>query len=204
MPQPFSDLYDFVLPYLPGAEIPLVDASIRKAARDFLRRTTLKREEFAFPTVPGVSQYQLNGLSGQVSSVMWVREEGQEGLLPVATEDYRRQNGRRTAWWSPTPTVLALYPTPEKVVEMRLEAAVTLPLDATDLPDNLLDTYAEVLASGVLSMMYAMPGKPWTSRDAAVVAGRAYSQEIKTIRGRLRDGGQSNQSTFSPTFKFGA
>ena len=56
---------------------------------------------------------------------------------------------------------------------------------------------------GTLSMMYGMAGKPWTSTKGAQEAGRGFSQEIKSIRGRLRDGGQPNQSTFSPLFKFG-
>lgn len=204
MPMPFSALYDHVLPYLPGAEKPLVDANIRKAAREFLRRTTLVREDFAFTTQPGVDKYQLNGQKGQVSSIIAVHADGNPRPLPVATEEARARGGKKLSWWSPVPTVLAIYPVPDREIGITLEAVVTLRLDATELPDDIVETYVDALAAGTLALMYAMPGKPWTSKEGAQVSGRAFGSEIKSIRGKLRDGGQPNRSTFTPMFRFGA
>ena len=205
MSQPFKVMSDLLLPSLPGADTPIVDASIRKGVREFMKRTTLYRETFAFDTVPGTDRYQLLAQTGQVSAVVHVYEAGKPHPLPVATEEMRRVLLPRVglAWWSPLPTVLALYPTPDEVVSLTVEAAVTLPQDAVEIPDGLFDNYGEVVASGILSIMYAMPGKPWTSEKAATVAGRAFSQEIKTLRGRLRDGGQPNQTVFTPLARFG-
>lgn len=205
MPQPFSVLYDLLLPYLPGADKPIVDASIRKGVREFMKRTTLYRETFAFSTTPGIDRYELNGQTGQVSAVMHVYKAGDPNPLPVATEEARRVLIARPqlAWWSPLPTVLAVFPSPTEAVALTVEAAVTLRQDAEEIPDGLFESYGEIVASGILSIMYTMPGKPWTSDKAAVVSARAFSQEIKTLRGRLRDGGQPNQTVFSPIARFG-
>lgn len=207
MPQPFSIMYDLVIPYLPGADTPIIDASIRKAVREFLKRTTLQRETFQFTAVPGTARYQLNATTGQVSSVLAVYRDDDAYPLPVATEEDRRRHVTgsiaRPGWWSPLPTQIEVWPTPVAGNVFTVEAAITLPQDATELPDGLYESYGETIAMGVLAVMYSMPGKPWTSNNAAQTAGRGFSAEIKTLRGRLRDGGQPNHSTFTAVAKFG-
>lgn len=58
--RPFSDLYNYVLPYVPGVETPLVDFHIRRVVREFCRRTTLWRHRVELTTEPGVPDYILS------------------------------------------------------------------------------------------------------------------------------------------------
>lgn len=206
---PFSRLYDQVLPYIPGAELPIVDVQIRKALREFMKRTTLIRETFVFPTVDGSSTYALTPAFGQVSSVLHVSidNNGTDRELPVRPEELRYANADEStpnSWWTTVPGMLTLYPTPDAAYSVSIIAVVTLKQDDTTFPEELATNYAEVIAAGAISALMAMPGKPWTSSANSQAAGRAFSDGIKTIRGGLRDGGQPNQSTFRGIARFGA
>lgn len=204
MAKPFTALHDDVIPYLPGAAVPIIDSAIRKATREFLRRTTVLRQEFTFTTTPGADTYRLTPAFGQVSSVLGVYEAGVDRPLPVATEHARHAGAvTQTAWQSPTPNVLRILPVPAEPKEFRVEAVITLGFEDTEFPDDIFENYSEALALGTLSVMYSMPGKPWTSADAARSAGRGFGNEIRRVRSLLRDGGQPNASTLTATFKFG-
>lgn len=203
---PFNALHKHILPYLPGAEPPIVDLQIRKIVREFMKRTTLTRETFQFITVPGVSAYQLTPVFGQVSAVIqaWIDAEMRD--LKVTTEEQRPpvNAGKPTGWFTLLPDLINLYPQPDAAYTVTVNAVITLDQAATTLPEELVKHYSEELSAGVLAAMFGMPGKPWTQAQSAKEAGRMYSAAIKTIRGRLRDGGQPNQSTFRGIARFGA
>lgn len=203
---PFSALYDYIIPYVPGVEKPIVDSQIRKATREFMKRTTLFRETFSFPTIPGTSTYQLVPTFGQVASVIqaWIDTDMHD--LKPAVEHKRPPVGARKpeAWFTTIPDMLTLYAQPDAVYTITVNAVVTLKIIDTELPRALALHHAEALSAGVLALLYSMPGKPWTQSDAAREAGRIYAGAINTIRASLRDGGQPNQSTFIGAAKFGA
>lgn len=203
---PFSSLYDQVLPYLPGAETPIVNAQIRKVVREFMKRTTIVRETFLFDTVPSVSTYQLNPTFGQVSSILEVWVDNGTRPIPPSVEENRvpTVEDKPRSWFTMLPHLLTMYPQPDGVYPIMCNAAITLTQTDTELPEELVAQYAEILAAGTLAAMFSMPGKPWTQTQAAKEAGRSFSGGIKTIRASLRDGGQPNQSTFRGIARFGA
>lgn len=201
----FSALYDQVLPYLPGAELAILDLQVRKVARDFMARTTIVREEFDFTTVAGTPSYRLTPVYGEVASIIDVRLQDANWPLPVVPEERRatRSPGQPQGWYAALNSMPVLYPTPDDAYNMRIIAAVRPSLATNDLPEDIVLEHAETLAAGILSAMYAMPGKPWTKTDVAAASGRAYSNSVKTIRSTLRDGGQPNVSTFVGARRFG-
>lgn len=203
----FDDLYDYVLPYLPGAEQGIVDFHIRRALREFLKRTAIWRQVIEFNTTAGVATYSLQPTEGVVSSVMDVRVDGR--YAPPVPEDRRDPYvapGVPSGWYNLLPQVITLYPQPLGVVPVRVEAILTLPVDDTvrTFPDHVRDEHAESIAAGAVSGMMLMPGKPWSKAESAAVYGRIFGSAIRDTRGKLRDGGQPNQSTFVGARKFGA
>lgn len=205
----FSDLYSQVLPYLSGAEIPIVDSQIRKAVREWMKRTTMYRETFTVVTLPGISDYKLlpaDPTTRQVCSIIAVYAQGNNNNpLRVVTEDRRPlvDPTEPTGWFSQLPDVVTLYPQPDAPYTFTVNAVLTLTQSATVMPEELIKQFGESLAAGVLSAMMDMPGKPWTQSQAARGYGRIFSGAIRTERGKLRDGGQPNQSTFQSIAKFG-
>lgn len=202
----FDDLYDFILPYLPGAEPGIVDLHIRRALREFLTRTTVWREVFEFNTVADTPTYQLQPTLGKVGSVLGVTIDG----VPVTSiPEHLRSSvmpaGVAQRWYGLLPEVISFYPVPAGVQAIKVEAAITLPVDGSlrQFPAEVYNEHAEAIAAGVIASMMQMPGKPWTQRDAALTYGRAFGSAIRDTRGKLRDGGQPNQSTFTGP-RFGA
>lgn len=203
----FESLYNLVLPYLPGAETPIVDLHIRRALRDFFKRTTVWRERFEFDTTPAISSYQLQPSTGTVAAVMNVHVRGNYvHPVPEDKRDPFRDAAEPNGWFTLLPQVINMYPTPNVVVPVSVEAAITLPVEDTlrIFPDEILEEHGEAVAAGVISGMMMMPGKPWTQRDAAGTYSRIFGSAIRDTRGKLRDGGQPNQSTFTPLYRFGA
>lgn len=202
---PFSRLYDQVLPYLPGAEPAIVDSQIRKVLREFMKRTTICRQSFYLTTVAGVSAYRLEPTFGQVSSVLHVWQDCGSPLPNVPEEMLApAADARPRGWYTLVPHIINLYPRPNAAYCYVVDAVITLKQDDTQFPEELAEQYSEALAAGVLSMMYSMPGKPWSQPDAARASGRVYSGVIQSIRSSLRDGGRPNQSTFRGIVRFGA
>lgn len=204
----FDVLYDYVLPYLPGAEKGIVDFHIRRVLREFFKRTTIWRLQFQFVTTPGTSDYQLvpGAANQQVSSILSVDVDTKE--VPVVPEDRRDRNatpGKPTGWYNTLPQLLTLYPTPDAAYTIRVNAALTLPIDTAErsVPANVINEYAEKLAAGVISGMMLMPGKPWTKLDVGASYGRIYGACLRETRGQIRDGGQPSASTFIAARKFG-
>jgi hypothetical protein len=204
---PFSALYDQVLPYLPGAELGIVDSNIRKAVREWMKRTTTFREIFVVDTVAGISDYRLLPASAnrQVSAIIAVYPDGEQRPIDVVPEDRRHPiaAGYPNKWFTQITDVLSFYPQPDNVYRYTVNAVTILKQDAVAMPEELIAFHGEPLAAGVLATMMGMPGKPWTQQQAGAQYGRIYSGAIRTERGKLRDGGQPNQSTFQPRVTFG-
>lgn len=198
----FDQLYDFVLPYLPGAETGIVDFHIRRTLREFFRRTTVWRETFEFDTALAgetyADTYQLTPSNGQVSSVLQVYLDGQQlGPVAEARRDPLASPRKPAGWHALVPHVLTLYPAPDAEYPVKVTAAITLPIgDVNEFPDSVLQAYAEPIAAGVIGAMLLMPGKPWSQSKAAPEYNRVFGGAVREIRGRLRDGGQPSHSTF--------
>jgi hypothetical protein len=200
-----NTMYSQILPYLPGAETPLVDLQLRKVLREFMKRTTIYRETFMFNTTPGVSTYKLVPVFGQVSSIIDAWGDNGKTLMRAIPEERRVPIEARKpyGWFSQVPDYVTFYPTPDAAYPIMVSAAIMLQLTDNEYPEEILHHHAEVVAAGVLAAMYGMPGKPWTQSKAAVDAGRMFGRGINTIRAKLRDGGQPNQSTFRGIVPFG-
>jgi hypothetical protein len=203
----FSTIYDQVIPYLPGAEPSIIDTQIRKAVREWMKRTTMYRETFIVTTVAGVSDYKLvpGSTDRMVSSIMAVYPAGSSLPMDPIQEDRRHliAAGQPRGWFSPLSDVISFYPQPDAAYDFTVNAVLTLPQNVSVMPEELAGQHAEALAAGVLSLMMDMPGKPWTQSQVARGYGRVYSGAIKTERGKLRDGGQPNHSTLQPRVRFG-
>lgn len=202
-----SDLHNHVVPFLPGAETTMIDYQSRRVLREFFKRTTVWREVFEFNTTAGVATYSLQPTAGIVAHVMQVFVDGKQAV-PVP-EDRRDMQAaaveKPTGWYSLLPQVLTLYPAPIGVVPVKVEAALTLDVAeaAPTYPDDVLNEHAEAIAAGVIGAMMLMPGKPWTQSEHGTMYSRIFGSAVRETRGKLRDGGQPNQSTFIAARRFG-
>lgn len=200
---PFSALYDNILPYLPGVETGVVDLQIRKALREFFKRTTLWRETFAFATVADQPLYQLLPATGTVHSIIGVTVN--DTPIGVVTEEARpapaqilaQEAATPTGWYSTYPSLISLLPKPSVGHAITVEAVITLPLDSAvvTFPEEAFNQYGEELASGALAILMTMPNKPWTNEKASGIHAGKFVRTCISVRARLRDGGRPNATT---------
>lgn len=198
----FSALYDHILPYLPGAELPVIDLHIRRVLREFYRRTTLWRETFEFATTTDRT-YLLTPTSGNVHSVLSVSVDGQridplpESRQPTPAQIAAMDPGVPCAWYSNYANMLSLDPTPTAGIPISAVGVITIPLDlaTTQFPEETYNDFCEPIAAGVIGEMMNMPGKPWTQEKSAGRFSGTFVRTVIATRAKLRDGGQPNVST---------
>lgn len=205
----YAELYDRILPYLPGAELPVVNLIIQRTARDFLRGSAVWQETLLVPTVTAQRDYVLSptAAGARPSSVLWVRENSRD--IPVVPEGLMRRMtttpGVPYGWYSEVPTILTLLPTPDAVYNVTVRVVLTLTVASaqSDIPEVLTKDYPEEVASGVLANMLLMPGKPWTNTNTAGLHAIQYAKAIRAIRAIAREGGRPGSSTVRG-IRFGA
>lgn len=200
----FSDLYDFILPSLPGAETGMVNLTIRRVLRDFFKRTTLYRESYSWTATAGKALYQLLPTAGAVHSILAVTVNGtpinamnESDRRPLAIES-AIASAAPTGWYSTYPPLITLVPTPKGGETITADAVLTVPLDNTVLtfPQMAFDEYGEEIGAGVVGVMMNLPSKPWSqSPDIAGMNLAKYARCVIAVRARLRDGGRPNNST---------
>lgn len=221
----FSTLYDWVMPELPGCDIPIINFHIRKQAREFLRRTTLWREDVTItlvagqalypivPIVPGVNPSDADTDVGVPLGVLTVCVNNQP-INPL-TEQTRPADGvliqpcQPNAWFQFTPDYIQFYPTPDNAATYTAIVQIykTIPLTSTDLvmPDALYSHYMEILANGVKASLMGMAKKPWSNQELALVYNRMFADGVLSTRDKYRSGGQRSATRITfPAFGHGA
>lgn len=197
---------NLTIPYLPGAEVGVIDLHARRCLREFFMRTTVWRQSVDFTTSAGNSDYRITMPTGQdVASILNVLRDPETGgeKKPLGkTTEVQRTSPHPPAmprgWYYSLPQVVSVWPVPDGVYNLTAELAITLPIlyDGEDtFPDDVFATYGEDIAAGIIGYMMGMPGKPWTQVQAGGGYVNRYENRIKTLRGKIRDGGSPNVST---------
>lgn len=208
----FSVLYDWVLPELPGCDLPIVNFHIRKVVRQFLKRTTLWREDVAIVLVPGQSLYPVTPIVPGVTPSDSDTDVGVPlGILTCTvnnqvinpiTEQTRPADGilvqpcQPNAFFQFTPDYVTFYPVPDNAATYTalLHIYKTIPLTAADqsMPDAIYSHYVEAIANGVKSSLMGMPKKPWSNIEMALTYNKMFADSTLALRDRFRSGGVRN------------
>ena len=165
-----ADFERFVVPFVEGAPAPAVDDAIVDAAVEFCTRTRLLRV-FLDPVtlVPGTAEYELDAPEGDTQIVDVVAAWLPEGRLTSKTRPELeeifpdgwawRQVGSTAEvrhFFCRLPGIIQLVPsvTVKAPRALRLEVAYAPKRNAQQLPDVLLDRYAEHLGNGALARLH--------------------------------------------------
>lgn len=212
MTNSITDFYDYVIPYVRGASTAVVDLEIRRILRQFFRRTTLLREVLPYTLTPSTSVLTIAPSVGagavDLAGVIDVEINGgyQNGtnyftrILPLPEQAQPRPG------WNPSPaqprgfnffppSLVVFSPLPDLPYPVLITVFETMPLDNTNTtyPAVALQ-YADTVGHGVIAALLAMPGKPWTDLQNAVLYQKLYGERALALRDQLRSGGVRNSS----------
>jgi len=174
----YTEMYQHVMPELPGCPKPLVMAKIRKIIREFCTETQVFTYELdAINVRDGVDTYDLDiPTCASMDTIKMVELDGVE-IYPVGDP---RGNG----YSMPNKCQIKLYNEPTRDIEQGLEVEIVLrPIPAgTKICCSLYEDYYQAWAYGVMAELMDQPGKSWSD---SVTAGK-YNGYYLDEKGKCR------------------
>lgn len=179
---PWSDFYNYVLPYVPGVGTDVADFAIRGAAIDFCEDTQIDQADLtAVDLSISAADYTLAPPSDQydIVQVMSVRCDD-HWLTPKTIDDLVRENGE---YWpemtavtprnftQKTQDTLTVFPLPTTAVTGALKVRVAMRPDiaASGMTDWVANRYRRDIAAGAIAELMDQPSKPWSNPERAKV-----------------------------------
>lgn len=200
----FTDLYEYAHAELPGCPEPFFTQQILQAGRRFCEKSGIWRQDLD-PTdlVDAQKEYTLSPIAGAVTydaridHIVTVRQNTDDG---VDAGDIGALINWRDYCFDASINQLEFRTAPTVDVTKGLEVmAVLVPhLSATDLPDWLLNRYAEALVAGAISRLALMPNKLWTSDKLAAAKNREWRNGISTAKADIASDYKLGSKGISP------
>lgn len=193
----FADMADNMMSEVAGAPLPLVERYLVKAAREWARRT---KSYVGWPGAPVDATGHVDltswlGADKQLMGINWASTYPDTGLLEPSTA---MQSARRGMLDGRTGTpvaftfasdVVQVYPAPPEGDTIIFEVTLMPTPGATGVEDDFADLWADDIENLALSMLFAMPGKPWSSAPQADYRRALYENAIADAEMRAVSGG---------------
>jgi hypothetical protein len=191
----WSDMSQLIRPYVPDAPELAVTEALKSTAADFFEKThTWLYNSVAIPAEAGISDYQLDVPKGAVLARVHQAWYDDHELEPVG-EDQVQMMARRY-WLMSTggpeyfsqqePCTLLLLPAPSTVQAggslIRTTLALRPSRDATGLPGELWDRYADALSYGARARLHEIPNQSFSSEEQATKFRRMHYGAIGAAR----------------------
>ena len=186
-----SAFFPRILPYLPGCPEPLVAQVLIDAAIEFCDSSLVLRQNLdTFNTVVGRVQYDLDAPSAQhdINRVMGVTLDGKElvagmsealrGDMPTAPAKPRGFYTDRTD----SVFTLMLSPPPDEVYSVLVNVALSPARTATQLDDDLYNTWINPIVSSAIARAMQIPGQPFSNPAQAQILLNSAARQTVTSR----------------------
>lgn len=188
-----EDFYKFVSFELPGCPEELMRQAIVYTAKDFCSRTHAWNV-FMDPIrlVDDVAEYELEypyGSKPVAAMAVWI---GARKLDPItsnqladALPDWQTAKSNEPRFYNAAKldSAITVYPTPiNSTAELTMRVALEPRLDSAQLPDMLLEKYADAIASGAKARLMVMPNKQWSAPANGVAYKAAYEGAVVEAR----------------------
>lgn len=202
MPQ-LSTVLDRVHDELPGVPEPVALRALSDSTKEFCKRTHIwqqdlsavrtraERTEFDLPTDPGV----------MIVALLEVRLATGELVPPYAGELTRllttpiSSSAKPLGFVQRTPSKIEMVNATDTALALTITAALTLVQGQTDveLPQDLLDEYAEALGAGAKMRLVKQKGTPWFAPEDVVMYAGPFYRAVNEAKARLMTSMQEAQ-----------
>jgi hypothetical protein len=186
-----SAFFPRILPYLPGCPEPLAAQVLIDAAIEFCDSSLVLRQNLdTFNTVVGRVQYDLDAPSAQhdINRVLGVTLDGKElvagmseairGDMPTAPAKPRGFYTDRTD----SVFTLMLSPPPDEVYSVLVNVALSPARTATQLDDDLYNTWINPIVSSAIAQAMQIPGQPFSNPAQAQILLNSVARQTVTSR----------------------
>lgn len=201
----YTELFNEVLPELPGVGEALATNAIRNAIIEFCQGSWCWRYFMdPMPVLARINTYELDPPTGaEVVHALVVKVNGKP--LEATNEDdltaqhprWQTETGTPKYYLTDEPGQIILAPVPDTKIVGGLVVTVALQptRTSTTFPTWIWSRYFDALAAGAKARLMAMPGKPWTNPQLfqiyrgqfeAGMAGAKFEAMKSLSRGPLR------------------
>ena len=186
-----SAFFPRILPYLPGCPEPLVAQVLIDAAIEFCDSSLVLRQNLdTFNTVVGRVQYDLDAPSAQhdINRVMGVTLDGKElvaGMAEALRGDMPTAPAKPRGFYTDrTDSVftLMLSPPPDEVYSVLVNVALSPARTATQLDDDLYNTWINPIVSSAIARAMQIPGQPFSNPAQAQILLNSVARQTVTSR----------------------
>jgi hypothetical protein len=169
----WSDLYDLVVPDLPGCPFAAVNSALRQSAIAFCEQSLAWKEEhppiavsaetaeYAFIPPTGAAVHSITHAEFNAKEI-----SSHTGELDTSSRNWRNQTG--------TPEyvlggagLLRLVPEPDSAGTLTMTVALKPSTSAAGIDERLFDEYREAIVHGTLARLMLSPKKPYTNTQLA-------------------------------------
>lgn len=178
--------YPDLLVHVPGAPDPLLDHALRRAAREFFRRTRAWTEWLDPQNTSGVSSTEY-GFDLPIQSELVQVERVTVDGKPLETTAYRQLEADWTRHRDANAQALVTRDMSSFILvgsalaagqAIQVQASLTPSVAATRLPDELASRYYEAITEGAKATLMLTPKADFYNPDLAAVAKGQFEQAI--------------------------
>lgn len=191
---------NYVMPYVPGCDVANANQAIISAAIEFCKTTSVIQDINTYDIIAAESDYDLDipqqQTLNQVLAAWYITTpleiaatNSVDQAMPLrgAVDTQTPESNSPYVAYFKTPTeqeTLSLYPVPDRAVTLGLtvRASYVPARNATSLDDNLLEDYPEVIASGALARLMAIPNQAYSNQNAALQHKKYFYQCMNDAR----------------------
>ncbi len=188
-----ADIVPLVRPFVPQCPEPTIADAILRAARMFCNQTWYVRRNVEFDTVANTGEYTVNdAVDLELIAVKAVQLTGNDRsvapLSPVPLGAvYPGYAPATPLWYQFVPyNTLVLYPTPDTTYEVKATLIVQPTASTENLPDELINKWADGLAAGALAWLSKIPGQSWTNLNVAQMQDAVFKSAISNAKAEVQ------------------
>ena len=169
----WSDLYDLIMPDLPGCPFAAVNNALRQSSIVFCAQSLAWKDEHPPVAVAaGTAEYAfIPPVGAAVHAVTHAAFNGKEisphtGELDIPARDWRNQTGK-PQYVLGGDTSLRLVPEPDTAGVLTMIVALKPSASATGIDERLFNEYRDAIIHGALARLMLSPRKPYTNTQLA-------------------------------------
>ena len=195
----WADFFPYIQPLVPSCPNPSVEHAVRAACIEFCDQThflTDTMDQITF--VAGENTYEVDVPTGYVLSqpvvlfangLQLVRKAPHELEQLFGRLDWQEVTGTTPCYFTMFNTYeIVLAPTPDATGVVTGRIAYTPSRTATEVDDQVFESYAEVIADGALAQIYMHPDQPYTSATLALAHRSKFDAGIANAKATVRGG----------------
>jgi hypothetical protein len=192
----------YVQPDVAGAPLLMVEDAILDGCRRFALDTWLLTSDVTIPTVAGTQSYTVTAAAlTEIIGVKTISIDGASPIEPVpedTSKRYVQADGDPTCFWFKN-SLLWMYPTPESVLSMAVEAIIRPTTAATTVDDKFVE-YREAIAAWAKYTLMSMVGQSWSNPQEAEYFYKIYARRVGEEKMRDNTGRVAADLRVRPNF----